>query len=44
MGVSKFINEKFLLVVFVEIEIIFEQLWEGSKFLNEEFIKNNLLI
>ncbi|MBS9771897.1 MAG: CHAT domain-containing protein, partial [Trichodesmium erythraeum GBRTRLIN201] len=43
MGASKFINEKPLPAVPVEIETISEQLWEGSKFLNEEFTKNNLL-
>ena len=43
MGASQFINEEPLPAVPVEVETISEKLWEGSKFLNEEFTQNNLL-
>ncbi|MDE5119780.1 MAG: CHAT domain-containing protein, partial [Trichodesmium sp. St19_bin1] len=43
MGASEFIEERALPAVSVELDTISQQLWEGSKFLNEEFTYNNLL-
>lgn len=43
MGASEFTEERALPAVPVELEIITQKLWEGSKFLNEEFTQNNLL-
>ena len=45
MGASQFIKQNPLPSVPVELETIFEQLWQGrgSQFINEDFTKNNLL-
>ncbi|WP_246844464.1 CHAT domain-containing protein, partial [Hydrocoleum sp. CS-953] len=43
MGASKFTSESPLPAVPVELETISQELWQGSKFINEEFTRNNLL-
>ncbi|MGK7922978.1 MAG: CHAT domain-containing protein [Trichodesmium sp.] len=42
MGASKFITQSSLPAVPVELETISQKLWQGSKFLNQEFTRNNL--
>ena len=43
MGASEFTSESPLPAVPIELETISQQLWQGSKFINEEFTRNNLL-
>lgn len=43
MGASEFIDKHPLPAVPIELETIAQQLWQGSKFLNQEFTYNNLL-
>ncbi|MEM1172850.1 MAG: CHAT domain-containing protein, partial [Cyanobacteria bacterium P01_H01_bin.35] len=43
MGASKFTSESPLPAVPIELETISQNLWQGSKFINEEFTRNNLL-
>jgi CHAT domain-containing protein len=43
MGASEFIKQAPLPAVPVELETISQYLWQGNKFLNEEFTLNNLL-
>ena len=43
MGASEFIEQSTLPAVPTELETISQKLWQGSKFINEEFTRNNLL-
>ncbi|MGD1714571.1 CHAT domain-containing protein, partial [Dapis sp. BLCC M172] len=43
MGASEFIEQSALPAVPTELETISQKLWQGSKFINEEFTRNNLL-
>ncbi|MGD1702564.1 CHAT domain-containing protein, partial [Dapis sp. BLCC M229] len=43
MGASEFIEQSKLPAVPTELETISQKLWQGSKFINEEFTRNNLL-
>nr|WP_246844596.1 CHAT domain-containing protein [Hydrocoleum sp. CS-953] len=43
MGASQFTSESPLPAVPIELETISQNLWQGSKFINEEFTRNNLL-
>ena len=43
MGASEFMEQSPLPAVPTELETISQKLWQGSKFINEEFTRNNLL-
>ncbi|MGD1807279.1 CHAT domain-containing protein, partial [Dapis sp. BLCC M126] len=43
MGASQFIEQSELPAVPTELETISQELWQGSKFINGEFTRNNLL-
>ncbi|MGD1701889.1 CHAT domain-containing protein [Dapis sp. BLCC M229] len=43
MGASEFLEQQPLPAVPVELKTISQKLWQGSKFINENFTRNNLL-